>query len=478
MASLAKQLFQEVSPDFFRVLASPLAGLYVDVLSALEEAASYSHEGLERHQALALIEAMIKDHQEFDTADSPFRDLGGAPMARAGAVLESLRRAGWLQEEERSDWLRLIHFDPNGTVVLQALRKIAFPEAVVFSDKLVNVCSTLGNSRALAEEPWSQVESCLSNLETGIAELRGMRKSIDRHTKKQLAASTLRENLSVLFDQFVEHIGRACYAELVRARLPSKLALARRNIDDLGDNLELLTKMQVEVMRRMPSSADAAMAHVRLRLNDLCELLDSIQPIADAIDKRTADFARRSQARFLYLQETTSQNRQRVQTFFEILNQYFAGRRLSELERFDMFFPAVLLHELRVPWGLESLYIPRVRRSADEIEPMDDLSLDQQDRTLAQFEVNVRDSLTVSRANAFVSALPGRRGTVWESSDLLADYVHNDEDIGHLIACLLHGRSADAEYEIRVPRLERGADEAEFDSKLGYRVERFVLVKK
>jgi len=40
MTALATQLFREVRPDFFRVLAGPLARLYVDALDALEREAS------------------------------------------------------------------------------------------------------------------------------------------------------------------------------------------------------------------------------------------------------------------------------------------------------------------------------------------------------------------------------------------------------------------------------------------------------
>src|SRR5262249_4688233 len=150
------------------------------------------------------------------------------------------------------------------------------------------------------------IESCVENLQSGLAELRVMQKSIERHTKQQLAASTLKENLAVLFDQLAERIGRTCYAQLVHARLPSKLAEARRAIEKLEGNAELLGKMQTEVMRRdVALSPESAMAHVRLRLDELANLLEGVEPLASAIDRRTAEFTRRSQARFRYLQETT-----------------------------------------------------------------------------------------------------------------------------------------------------------------------------
>jgi hypothetical protein len=343
MPQLATHLFRELSTDFFRVLASPLASLYVDALDALEREAAQSNQGLEREEALALVEQVLEKHIEVTEMSEEEPGAEVTLNGKARSILEMLRKA------------RLIYFEPNGTLLMQALRTIASPEAAVFSDKLVNVCATLANRVALVEDPWPQIESCTTSLQMGLAELRSMQKSIEGHTKKQLAASTLKENLAVLFDQFAERIGRTCYAQLVQARLPSKLAAARRSMDDLENDLDLLTKMQTEVMRRAPSlHSEAALARVRLRLNELHELLDSVEPLADAIDRRTADFTRRSQARFRYLQETASENRGRVQTFFETINSHFAGHRMIDVDTSNVCFPALLLHDVRVPWGLDS----------------------------------------------------------------------------------------------------------------------------
>ena len=479
MSALAGQLFREVRPDFFGVLARPSARLYVDSLDALEYEAVQRNQGLDREEALALVERVVEQHGDLSPAEDESVAQAATTRDKARIVLETLRKTGWLYEEERTDWQRKIFFDANGVVLVQALRKIACPEAAVFSDKLVNVCFTLTNRDALADQPWAQVESCVASLQAGLVELRGMQKSIERHTKQQLAASTLKENLAVLFDQFAERIGRTCYAQLVHARLPSKLAEARRAIEELETNAELLTKMQTEVMRRDPAvSPEGAMAHARVRLDELANLLDGIQPLANAIDRRTAEFTRRSQARFRYLQETTSENRSRVQEFFETLNRHFAGRRVGELDEMGIEFPVLLLHDARIIGGMESLYTPRLRRAAGEIEPLADADQRQQDHALAQLESTMRDSLTVSRANHFVAALPGKKGAHIESDELLRDHVHNDEDVDNLIACLLHSRSADAQFEIQVPRRETEADSGNFDTKLQYRIERFTLLKK
>jgi hypothetical protein len=220
------------------------------------------------------------------------------------------------------------------------------------------------------------------------------------------------------------------------------------------------------------------MARVRLRINELEEMLLQIEPLADTIDRRTAEFARRSQARFRYLQETTSENRARVQTLFETVNRHFSGWRIAEVDGLGLEFPMLSLHDTRILGGLESLYTPRLRHAAGEIEPLEDDDPRQADRALAQLESNLRESLTVSRANHFITRLPGGSGATWGSEDFLREHVHNDEDVADLIACLLHARSSDARFEVQVPRRENESDAGSFDAKLRYRIERFKLVKK
>jgi hypothetical protein len=390
-------------------------------------------------------------------------------------ALDYLEVAGWVETEQGNDWQRVVHFHPNGQALMQLLRRLAFPEASVFSDKLVNVCMTLSNSDALRAEPWAQVESSVAQLQAGIAELRGMQKAIDRHTQQQLAAATLKENLEVLFDRFAERIGRACYAELVHARLPLRLAEARRRVEEMEFDAELLTKMQTEVLRREATLLpETAMARVQMRVEELAELLQSVVPVADAVDRRTAEFTRRSLARFRYLQETTSENRSHVQEFFEVLNRRSAGRSVSQLD--DMEFPDFHIQEARLLAGAESLYTPRLRRAAGEIEPLDDeASEQQQGEAMRRLHAAMRDSLTVARANRFVEQLLPERKTSIRSNDIR---LHCEEDLADLIACLLHAHASDARFSVDVARERVDADAAEYDPKLSYRIERFTLSRK
>jgi hypothetical protein len=479
---LSAALYREVRPEFFRVLSGQKTSrLYVDALDALERAAAERVQGIERDHAVALVEEVVEKHSDAPLDENDPDSAALSTREKARGVLETLTRAGWLEAEERSDWQKLVHFQPSAQTLMQTLRRIAFPKGVVFSDNLVSVCTMLarrgGADDPLRDEPWQHVESSVAALREGIAELRGMQTAIERHTRQQLAAATLKENLAVLFDQFAERIGHACYAELVRARLPLRLGEAWRRVEELSYDAEMLGKMEAEVLRREPAlTPEAAMSRVRLRLEELANLLQSVAPVADAVDRRTAEFTRRSLARFRYLQETTSENRAHVQEFFETLNRRFAGRRVTDLENEGFGFPELRIHDARLLAGLESLYSPRMRRVPGEIEPLEDeASEGQRDDAVRRLHAAMRDSMTVARANRFVEQLLPERKTSIRSEEIP---LHCEEDLADLIACLLHAHASEARYRVDVARERADADIAEYDAKLSYRIERFTLTRK
>jgi len=464
--SLSTSLFRELRPEFFRVLCVDDSRLYLDSLDALERAAAEAPRGINREEALALVEQEVERHGVAGVATL---------RERARAALEYLEVAGWIETEQGNDWQRVVHFHPNGQAMMQTLRQLAFPGAGVFSDKLVNVCTTLANVDALRAEPWAQVESSVAQLQGGIAELRGMQKAIERHTRQQLAAPTLRENLSVLFDQFAERIGRACYAELVRSRLPLRLAQARQAVGELLAEAETMDHMAAEVRRREPeTSLETAYTRVRLRLDELEQLLESVVPVADAVDRRTAEFTRRSLARFRYLQETTSESRAQVQSFFEALNQHGRGHRVAEIDGELAELPAFRLHDTRLLAGLESLYTPRLQRTTGEIAPLEDEATDaERHSALRRVHSALRDSLTVARANRFVEELLSGSDAITSAEIPL----RTDDDVADLIACLLHARAPDARYRLEVPAKNESV-EPEFDPKLNRRIQRFTLTRR
>lgn len=483
MISFAEQLFREVSPGFFRVLASGNAAVYLDVLDALEREASERHEGMSREEALAIVSEVLAQHPTFfpdeGEAGGDIREqFTGLPLReKARSVLDHLAKpeVGWVLDEQLPNWERVVRFDAHGVTLLEALRRIARPDAVVFTDKLQGVCAALANQGAFAESPLAHLDNCLTLARGGLGELRGIEKSLKRLVQRQRQAATLGEIYGVVFDEYAEQVGRTCYAELVRAQLPARLDEARERIRTLLTDTELLHKMQHEVMRRDAIEPQVAMSRVRNRLDELARALELVQPLADEIDRRTAEFARRSLARSRYLQEVVGERRSQVKELFERINATFHGWRLGDLNG-DISLPPLLLPDARLLAGRDSLYEPPRRRTLEENPPVDDEVDDKQrDRAKAQLGAVVRDSLTVARANRLIEKLDGGKGARIPSTSVT---IRNEDDLADLIALLLHAEAGEARYRIEVPRVKADLTVAEFDHKLNYRLEKFFIIKK
>lgn len=161
MGSLATELFREVRPGLFRVLGGRNAATYIDVLDSLEKESSQRHDGMSREEALSIVTEVLSQYPEFTPEETePLNESPGdfaslPPRERSRRVLDYLARkdVNWVEDIQLPDWQRRIRFDAHGATLLDALRRIARPEAAVFTDPFVGVCATLANVDAFAKEP-------------------------------------------------------------------------------------------------------------------------------------------------------------------------------------------------------------------------------------------------------------------------------------------------------------------------------------
>ncbi len=438
---------------------------------------------MSREEALAIVVDVLEQHPDFLPgqeemgADEAGEFVSLPPKERARRVLEYLARkhVGWVEDVQLADWQRRVRFDAHGAILLDALRRIARPDAAVFTDPFLGVCATLANVDAFAKEPFSHLENCLKGATEGLRELRGMGKSIEGFIRRQLEARTLGESFAVVFDQYAEQVGHECYAGLVRAQLPARLDAARKRIRQILGEPDLLHKMEAEVMRREDSEAAPAMARVRNHLQELEDKLDFVQPLADEIDHRTAEFTRRSLARSRYLQEVVGERRGQIKEFFVKINQCFPGQRLVDLEELRGM-PSLRLPNAKLFAGRDSLYEPPRRWTMEENAPVDDeVSEAMRDQAKAQLGGAMRNSLTVARANRFVAQLPGGKGSRFASHDLP---IRNEDDMDDVVALLLHAESSESRYRIEVPSAHDDSVPSQTDHKLTYTFDRFFVIKK
>ncbi|MBL9042722.1 MAG: hypothetical protein JNM83_14030 [Myxococcales bacterium] len=476
MRSLAAALFSEIQPEFFRVLAGKSAPIYLEALEALEQAMR-SATALSRSDALDVVIDVLRANSELSIADDfPTAESDAATIqGQAGLILRRLVEVGWLHEPGRPDWQRIVHFSANGEILLAALRQIAKGEPSQFTDKLQLACAQLLNPEGFVENPYADLEACLDNVRQGLRELRQMANGVARHSRNLLRAETLKANLAVLYDEFSESFGHACYRELVHAQLHTKIHHAVRRLDDVSQSEKVLARMQRERLRRQPEcDAESATNEIRLKLDELGRLLESVGPQVDELDRRTAEFARKAFARIRYLQEVSGGQREKVQRIFSWVDENYAGTRLNELPE-SLGLPSLFITEATLLSG-DSLRKPVLRRKAGEVEPIDEeLTPEDRDDALKEIENSLRESMNILRANRFVARLAGERGTKFDVTELP---LENQQDVSDLVACLLYTGSRDSTFQIETVRAAADVSDPPQHVRAGYHIEGLVLEKR
>jgi hypothetical protein len=445
--------------SFLRILSSKNSWIYLDILNTLDIECSEKNDGLSREESLQLIIEILNNHPEYtpDQADLPLRSISSIEAQslslreKARQVLDYLMKSRWLEEPPRRDWQRRIYFDAHGSTILSALRAIAKPENVIFTDKLLAICAMIQRENSIIE-PWQVIESCLSQARQGLNELRAMQKSVLRLTRRQMEETTLKGNLALVFDDYADKISHACYAELIHARLPVRLPESVTHLlDHYLNDTTVMENMITEYMRRDPQSTFyLARRHVFESVEELIRLLNSVLPLADEIDRRTADFTRRSLARFRYLQDITGERRTEMKLFFDCINRNLSGKRYPQLNELP-HLPTFKLPEIRIPLGRESLYTPHQRKTTGQMRPLDEEPSDSdKQQGLQDMERALKESLSVRRANDFSQWLKLK-----EKQSITSQQLNIEEpQFVDLIALLLHSEAPESQYTILPQRLE------------------------
>lgn len=446
--SLSQQIFRDTPSRFFAVLTWRYGRLYIDALDKIESIQRHRHGvGLTRPELIQVCEDIIASGLE--QIDLPADPDEEHQRISPPEMLRQMLQSQWLEEPKRSDYQRVYYLDSRAELLLECLRRMAYPEQVTFTDKLHLVCSRFMDKSAFEDHPLSDLEACTDNLRYGLQELRSMQQGMARLTQRQLQSHSLKQNLQVLYDDFSEHIGQRGYKQLIDLDIPVRLPLVREQLHQIQQNPVIVAKMELELQNRRPEiSEDEVVARVQNALQNASSMLESVEPQTDAVDRRAADFARRSFARFRYLQEVSSGRRSEVRNLFEIINQRYAECKMGNLPE-ALELPSLKIPSVALLSGVDSLFLPRNIRKRGERTPLDDFYED--DDTffaLEEMSDNINSSLTTLRANRFFSDLQVPHDGL-HSKDLPTDI---DQWLLNTVGLLLHSETIESEYSISTPR--------------------------
>ncbi|MFN2475178.1 MAG: Wadjet anti-phage system protein JetA family protein [Chthoniobacterales bacterium] len=471
---LGSSLFSELDPGFFRILTGPNAGLYIDVIDALEREMPTRGDSLDYAEAIAIIEACTESRSLHPEEEVHSDD----PIHAPSLIYRRLVAANWLEEEKHSDYRRTVFLDPAAQTLLEAFRSIISQSIASFTGKLRLVCDRLAELSAphsRSELIWEELKNCLAQVRSGLRELRLIRKQVERYAGRQLKAVTLAEALDLIYNEFSQLITQRCYRELIHARLPERLREAMAGLTALEQDDLALQRMREDFLRtRMEIDPGRAMSEIVRTIEELSIALGDVEPTADRVDTSTADFARRSRSRIRYIQDVGSARRQQVKIIFDYVREHLPAPRLSDLEE-KLALPRLRLAEIGL-LGKVSLSPARHPASRLSRKPVAaELTEEDREESLREMDSNLRNALRLDRANRFVDRLDLQSSQTIRSGALP---IQTEDDILDVISCLVFAPAAGANYRLNLDRTTQASEPIAFDSKAGFEIERFELEKK
>lgn len=475
MAHLGTLLYSELNPKFFSVLTGPNARLLLDAVDALEREMPARGDAMERSEALEIIDRVFASgavlQEEVNEAPA-----GTGIEQPASQVLRRLIAAGWLEEEKRSDYRRVLFLEPAAQTLLEALRTVVSQTVASFTGKLRLVCDRLSALRfphSRTELIWEELKNCLAQTRAGLRELRMIRKQVERYAQRQLRTATIAEALDILYNEFSTQITQQCYRELIHAKLPERLREAAEGLRALEQDDLALQHIHADFLRTNPDSA-GAMQEILRTIEELSISLGDVEPTADRMDLSAADFARRSRSRIRYIQDVGSARRQQVKSIFDYVRGQPAHVRFADLEE-TLNLPPLRLADIGL---LRETSLARGRKPAQAAAQLPvAAALNEQEReeSLREMEKNMRNALRLDRANRFVERLDLQPGESIVSSQMR---IHGDDDVLDVISCLVFAPAGGANYRLWTHREMQPQEPVCKDLKSGFEIERFEIEKK
>jgi hypothetical protein len=450
---LSEALGRVVPRGFFAPLARPeRAGFFIDCIDRLERESAAQAGEIGRREALQLISETLTEHGDIDwtqEADSALADT----RARANAIFNRLLAARWLDERDLGIDDRRVIVEPTVRWLLDALRKMSATtsaELHSFADTLRGICDELADSKRFdpAVQSGEELVARLGDLSrragTSTNQLNHVYLVLRQFIDRQASASTGRENLQLVFDEFAAGQHQVCHDELFTRGLFHRLGEARQTVQDFRWSAAFKEQLSGGVAQREAIDLVEARERVGALLGSLEEVLGSIAAMAREVDGRIAHFHRVSYERYSYLNDRSGLHAETIKQVFERVESLVAGRSILNMPALDL--PALRVPQPETFHGVESLYSPRQRHTpvkmSGQLRPIraDDRN------AIERLRRRYSESLSAMRGARFVRKHLPQVGAAITSN---AFRTTGRDDVLDLISTLVHQRYGSVGWRIQ-----------------------------
>ncbi len=336
MDSVRQGVFSTLPASFFSPLSSPNREHYAALLSLFYRSFQESTHGVERNVIISKMTDYINLHraqiaeedsenQEGDEvldsndftkskvadekeASSYPETLFEPARALASRMLNRLVRYGWLSVEELPDYTRVINIQPWAKPFLEALAKVEEGLKTEYESHVVAIYSLLNSDAASENGHYAVLNAHEATVALGDS-LKVLSQSIKEHYERLSTNSTgsIPELLHLHYDLYADDILEGAYRRLKTSDNLSRYRprILRRIAEFLTDR-DWIETSALKYSRTSRCTVEDARQRLATMLEEIRDILRSIDPLLDEIDRRNMLYAKVSVERVRAMLEPES----------------------------------------------------------------------------------------------------------------------------------------------------------------------------
>lgn len=324
-------VFDTLPDSFFSPLASPNRAHYAALLCIFFRLFQENAQGLERETVLSRFaeylvrqEGRLAREEEAETETSlPPDESGEDPGATAsagsgaaeysrflaGAFLRKLIRHGWMAEETLPDYTRIVNIAPYAKPFFEALARVEEGLRSEYESHVVAVYSLLCTD-AVSENGHYAVLNAHGATTALIDSLKVLSQSIKHHYDRFSVAATdapVSELLHLHYDVYMNEVLDGAYKRLKTSdNLSRYRPRILKQVGVLLSDETWLAETAAKMARLGSSTMEEGRRRLEFMLQEIRDVLKSLDPILEDIDRRNMLYSRSSIERVKALLEPDS----------------------------------------------------------------------------------------------------------------------------------------------------------------------------
>ena len=402
-----KNIFNYLNSDFFKPLTSKYHKEFADCIYLINN--TFKNEltyGVNREVVVSKIEEYFSEdyHDMIFDNDIILRN----PREQANAIINSLRKCGWLEYETNINKETFIVLNEYALTIIESFNKITSDDETEYQGIITQIYSNLSN-KDLYDKPYEYIlKGVKESTDRLIHELKKLNLTIKKHVEKLSEKKEISEVLETLI-KYQNEIGSKAY---MRLKTSENIFYFRSNIIEKLDEIQsssklvdLATKGYMEVENQ--DNYDIAHDEIVALINNIKSAFNRLNFIIEEIDQRHHNCIKSATLRAKFLHTTGSNIEGKILDILRYCvieinekNDLYEAIEDDFIELFSLYQQSYL--------DQESLQTIKVRRKAgliDEIDLDNVMSEAERESYLSELRSKNNSIYTRKKINEYVKEL-------------------------------------------------------------------------